>query len=85
MNFSKKRAREFNIPPLRRKHPIVVYVEEGSLAAQIGIAPGDVVLNVNGSLTTSAEAVNKALKKGKFNILRVLKGENVVHIRVNIP
>lgn len=84
-NFSKKRAREFNIPPLRRKHPIVVYVEEGSLAAQIGIAPGDVVLNVNGSLTTSAEAVNKALKKGKFNILRVLKGENVVHIRVNIP
>ncbi|MGE3388005.1 MAG: trypsin-like peptidase domain-containing protein, partial [Bdellovibrionales bacterium] len=74
-------AQEFGIPPLRQPGPIVLEVDENSVSAMAGIAPGDVILDVNRVRVTKAKELLKTLTKDT-NVLRVLKRDRVVLIRI---
>jgi serine protease Do len=76
-DYSEGLARDYRLPPLRTPHPIVIEVERGSKAALSGLAPGDVILDINRRTVNSAKDVLKSLKKGT-NVMRVLKQDRVV-------
>jgi len=76
--YSPQLARQFNIPPLSPPRPIIAAVDPQSEAAQRGIAPGDVILDVNRHSVTQPKDVVKHLKKNTINILRILKQDRVV-------
>jgi len=84
-NYTKKLARKWQVPKLNRPHPIVVEVSPGSIASRAQIEPGDVILDINRQPVSTASSVNVRLRKGQHNILRVLKGENVVLIHIPVP
>lgn len=67
----------FALPKLRRPHPVIVAVQPNSEAARAGLAPGDVVMDVNRREVARAKEVLSGLKRG-INILRVLKRDRVV-------
>lgn len=77
-DYSDKLAEEFHIPPLKRGQPIVIDVQPGSPASKAGLAPGDVILDVNKQPVFKARDLIKKLKKNATNILRVLKQDRVV-------
>lgn len=70
---SEKYAEEFNLPDLEAARPVVVEVDAGSLAARAGLAPGDIILEVNREEVETAKDVLKKLKPGKINSLRIIK------------
>lgn len=76
-DHSPKLLETFGIPSFREKHPIVIEVERGSKASRSGLAPGDVILDINRKTVSSARDVLGSLKKGT-NIMRVLKRDRVV-------
>ncbi|MCB0341883.1 MAG: Do family serine endopeptidase [Pseudobdellovibrionaceae bacterium] len=69
--------KEYNLPRLRKPRPVVVEVIAGSTAAQAGLAPGDVILDVNKKAVYSAKDVVRHFKKKQLNILRVLRQDQV--------
>ncbi|NQZ01989.1 MAG: Do family serine endopeptidase [Bdellovibrionales bacterium] len=75
-DWSSQLQSEFELPPLKSKHPIVTDVMRGSTAARSGLAPGDVVLDVNRKKVKSAKDLIRRLKKGN-NVIRVLKQDRV--------
>ena len=64
-------------------HVVIVKVEPGSLAAQVGLRSGDLVLDVNQTEVKKAADVGKNLKKGT-NTLRVSRGPAVIFITVDL-
>lgn len=76
-NYSKDLAQNYGLPELRQKHPIVIEVERGSKASRSGLAPGDVILDINRKQVASATDALRSLKNGT-NIMRVLKRDRVV-------
>ncbi|MCB0385868.1 MAG: PDZ domain-containing protein, partial [Bdellovibrionales bacterium] len=76
-DYNKKLANEFNLPPLREKHPVVIDVDRGSIASWAGLTPGDIILDVNRKSVTRATDVLKLLRKDRMNVLRVLKQNRV--------
>jgi serine protease Do len=77
-DYSPVVQREFNLPQLRQPRPVIVQVEYNKEAARSGLAPGDIILDVNRSEVSRAKDVTGKLKKGTINILRVLKQDRVV-------
>lgn len=77
-DYSASLAREFGLPTMRKPRPIILSVEGGSEASRGGLAPGDVILDVNRKEVSRAADVNKNLKAKTINILRVLKRDRVV-------
>ncbi len=77
-DFSPQLADAFQIPPLRRGQPIVIEVTPGSAASKAGLAPGDVILDINKNPVYKAREVIKGLKKDANNLIRVLKRDRVV-------
>jgi serine protease Do len=83
-------AREFGIPPFVKKGVVIVGVEEGSLAEQAGLNPGDVILDVNRtpvSTTSQAlQAFQKDFKKGSSGVksLRIQRGPNTMVVFVEL-
>lgn len=77
-DYSSGVRQEFGLPPLRQPRPVIVHVEHDSEAGRSGLAPGDIVLDVNRSEVSRAKDVVSRLKKGTINILRVLKQDRVV-------
>lgn len=71
-------ADEFMIPKLRRPRPVIIAVDGNSEAARSGLAPGDVILDVNRREIERTKDVIKNLKRGTINILRILKQDRVV-------
>lgn len=71
-------ADEFNLPQLRQPHPVITAVDPTGEAANSGLAPGDIILDVNRKEVARAADVGRHLKKGTINILRVLKRNRVV-------
>jgi serine protease Do len=71
-------AQEFGLPKLGQVRPVVVAVRSQSEAARQGLAPGDIILDVNRMGVSHPKEVVKALKKNTINIFRVLKQDRVV-------
>jgi len=59
--------------------PIVVFVDPRSMAAQAGLLPGDIILDINRKEINSAQEVAKALKKGT-NTIRLVRQQSVIFI-----
>ncbi len=62
--------------------PVVVEVEAGSIASLAGVAPGDVILDVNKTAIATASDVLKTLKKGD-NSVRLARGNRMIYIILN--
>lgn len=62
---------------------VVVRVEPGSLAAQVGLRSGDLVLDVNQVEVKKASDVGPNLKKGT-NTLRISRGPAVIFVTVDL-
>jgi serine protease Do len=63
-------AREYEIKGVT-EGVVVTQVEENSDAAKLGLLPGDVITEVNGTPVNSAKEFRKALKAGKEKGARI--------------
>jgi serine protease Do len=84
-DYSPAIAGEFHLPKMRTAHPVIVAVEAGSEASRAGLAPGDIVLDVNRREANRAKEAVAAIRKGTINILRVLKQDRVVLVSLRAP
>ncbi len=66
--------RQFNLPKLKVKRPLVTEVTPGSAASRAGLAPGDILLDVNRKEVRTAADV-KAYLRRDFNLIRVQRGQ----------
>lgn len=69
--LTKALAEDYGIDPQLVGRPLIVQVEPGKLAANSGLRPGDVVLDVNRRNATSAKVLIDNFKSGA--ILRILR------------
>ncbi|MFN7453317.1 MAG: trypsin-like peptidase domain-containing protein [Pseudobdellovibrionaceae bacterium] len=69
-------VKEFNLNPELSTGALVIEVTPRSRAASVGLAPGDVILDVNRSEVKNSRDVIRKLKQGT-NTLRVLRGNHV--------
>ena len=74
----KKAKKDFELPVLSQAHPVVIGVEPGSPAHRAGLSAGDIILDINLKPVYRARDVLKRLKKSTTNILRILRGNNVI-------
>lgn len=77
-DYSPITQREFHLPPLRQPRPVILHVDPNTDAGRSGLAPGDIILDVNRAEVARAKDVVAKLKRGTINILRVLKQDRVV-------
>ncbi len=80
-DYTPQLGQEFGIPPLRQAGPIVLEVDQGSIAMMSGLEPGDVILDVNLVRVLRAKDFLKVLKKDG-SVLRVLKRNGVVLLQL---
>ncbi|MCE3009042.1 MAG: trypsin-like peptidase domain-containing protein [Proteobacteria bacterium] len=80
IDVSAENVKEFNLNPELSAGALVIEVTPRSRAANVGLAPGDVILDVNRSEVKNSRDVIRKLKQGT-NTLRVLRG-NMVRILV---
>lgn len=64
--------------------PVITEVERGSVAAQVGLRAGDIILDVNRAPVRRAADVVKHLRRGT-NIMRVARGNMVAVIAIEAP
>ncbi len=64
------------------KKPIIVNVEQGTLASLAGLRPGDLILDVNKEEVTTAKDVFDKLKK-QSNTLRIARGNRVIVVTIS--
>lgn len=64
--------------------PVVVSVKSQSVAALSGLAPGDVIVDINKTKVTSAAQAIKLLQKGS-NIIRIARGQALAVIALKTP
>lgn len=83
-DWSKDLSQEFQLPRLRQKKPVITEVTPSSPAASAGLAPGDIILDVNQRAVSSAKDILSLLKRGQPNLLRLLKGQQVILIQLTI-
>ncbi len=76
VEYSKALVDEMGLPGLSEPRPIISEVEIHSPAAKAGLAPGDIILDVNRKAVSKPQDVFQLLKPGTINILRVLKQEH---------
>ena len=68
--------REFQLNEGAPLVPLVTEVQPNSPAAQVGLQPGDLILDINRQGTAHATDVLKALRKGR-NTVRIMRGNMV--------
>ncbi|MGE4132872.1 MAG: Do family serine endopeptidase [Bdellovibrionales bacterium] len=81
-DYSGKLAEDYHLPRMRQPRPILLAIQPGSEASKSGLAPGDIILDVNRVEVRKASDVIKNLKPKTINILRVLKQDRVVLISI---
>jgi serine protease Do len=84
-DYSAAVAQEFNLPKIDQPRPVILSVQQGGLAARAGLAPGDIVLDVNRSGTSHARDVVRGLRQDSLNVLRVLRRDRGLLITIRIP
>lgn len=84
-DYTPRMAEEYGLPALRKARPVIVAVDSTSEAAKAGLAPGDIILDVNRKEVSRAADVARNLRKGTINILRVLKRNRVVLVSLRAP
>ena len=77
-DYSVALRQEFQLPTLRQPRPVIIHVDGNSEAGRSGLAPGDIILDVNRNEIARAKDVVSRMKRGTINILRVLKQDRVV-------
>lgn len=73
---------DYNLNP-EIKNPIITAVDRNSLASQIGLRVGDVILNVNKVEPKTAQQAIKAFKKGT-NTMRLARGRGLTAITFDL-
>ncbi|MBX3023186.1 MAG: trypsin-like peptidase domain-containing protein [Bdellovibrionales bacterium] len=84
-DYSSAIAQEYNLPKLRSPKPVILAVDPSGEAARAGLAPGDIILDLNRTETVRARDVLAGVRKGTINILRVLKQDRVVLVSLRAP
>jgi len=82
VDYTAQLADEFALPKLRQPRPVVLAVQPNSESARSGLAPGDVIMDVNRREVSKAKDVLRHLKPGTINILRVLKRDRMVLVSI---
>lgn len=72
---------QWDIPPEVKK-PIIVSVEQGTLASLAGLRPGDLILDVNKVEVSTAKDVFDKLGK-KSNTLKIARGNRIVVVTIS--
>lgn len=81
-DYSVELAREFDLPKLKNPHPVVTAVDPSSVAASSGIAPGDILLDINRREVGTAKQAIQQIKRNSLNVFRILKSDRVVLISI---
>ena len=76
-NYTTRLAREFRLPPLKRKRPVIIEVRPGTPAASAELMPGDIILDVNQAEVYKAKEVIKKLINKKINVIKILRDDYV--------
>ncbi len=90
MDMNPAIARELNLPPLIKRGVVIIDIEQGSLAEQAGLHPGDIILDINKTPVTSASDAIKVFQKdfkkgsGGMRNLRVMRGANTMVVFMEI-
>jgi S1-C subfamily serine protease len=79
-DYSPAVAQRFGLPQLDEPTPVVLAVDPASEAARTGLAPCDIILDVNRNSVSKSKDALHALKSGTINILRILKQDRVILI-----
>jgi serine protease Do len=82
-DWSDRLAKQFRIPQETPRGPIVVDVDQDTQAAQNGLRPGDVIVDVNRIAVKSADDVLKALRQGS-NVVRVRSGDRTMIVFMDV-
>jgi serine protease Do len=82
VDYTAQLADEYGLPNLRQPHPVIISVQPNSESARAGLAPGDIIMDVNRREVSKAKDVVRNLKRGTINILRVLKRDRMVLISI---
>jgi serine protease Do len=79
-DYSPALAGRFNLPRLTQPRPVVIAVDPNGEAGRAGLAPGDILLDINRTSVSKAKDTTRLFKRGTINILRILKQDRVVLI-----
>jgi len=71
---------QWDIPPEVKK-PIIMNVEQGTMASLAGLRPGDLILDVNKDEVSTAKDVFAKLNK-KANTFRIARGNRVIVVTI---
>ena len=72
----------FDIPADAAKRPVITNVENGSVAEFVGLAEGDVILEVNKTEVKTAKDVTKNIKE-KSNTIKIARGNRIIIISIS--
>ena len=77
LDFSKRLQRRFQLPEMKKAHPIVVEVLPNTSASKAGLLPGDMILDVNRRPVFKVRDVLSRLKKKSTNAFRIMRKSSV--------
>ena len=77
VNFSKTIKKKFDLPDIKKLHPVIVEVSPNTPASKASLLPGDIILDVNRKTVRNVKNVLKLLKKNTTNALRIMRKERV--------
>lgn len=76
--------REFNLSP-SINGVVVLRVESRGVAANSGLLPGDLILDVNRQPVRAPSDLMSRLKSGAVNVLRIARQDDILFIRLQVP
>lgn len=84
-DYTKTMADTYNLPAMKEAKPVVLRVQNGSEAARAGLAPGDIILDINRTPVKKSKEALRLIKAGTVNMLRIQKPDRVSIISLRVP